>query len=79
MAAPGVAGLLITGGLEEGNDVIANAANWSDPFALTANDPTEEEEEEEGNDGDGEAPGDGDEDGEAPGDGDEDGEALEAG
>ena len=35
MAAPGVAGLLITGGLVEGDDVIANSGGNSDPFALT--------------------------------------------
>ena len=35
MAAPAVAGLLITGGLKEGQLVTPNAAGYSDPFAIT--------------------------------------------
>ena len=34
MAAPGVAGLLITGGVSEGEMVTPNGAGYADPFAL---------------------------------------------
>ena len=49
MAAPGVAGLLITGGLEAGNNVIAGADQYADPFALTKNTPSDDGNQEDGN------------------------------
>ena len=52
MAAPGVAGLLITGGVEEGEMVTPNGAGYADPFALTVSEGSEDDEDDEddGND-----------------------------
>ena len=80
MAAPAVAGLLITGGLEEGEDVIPNGAGYADPFALTTNEAAEDDDEDEedgeqdgGNGNDGEDDGD-EEDGGQDGGDEDDGE-----
>ena len=50
MAAPGVAGLLITGGVEEGEMVTPNGAGYTDPFALTVTEGNSDDDDEDNDD-----------------------------
>ncbi|MCB4399752.1 S8 family serine peptidase [Synechococcus sp. MU1625] len=62
MAAPGVAGLLITGGVEEGEMVTPNSAGYADPFALTVMEGSSDDEDNDDDNQDNPDDGNGDED-----------------
>ena len=59
MAAPGVAGLLITGGVEEGEMVTPNGAGYADPFALTVTEGNSDDDDEDNDDDNQDDPDDG--------------------